>query len=284
MKLLENNVKQLFSKSKEKAVLQVGAEVAISRGRFARNTLTAIEGNQGPYRLTGVNGELFIILISGTEAIYLDGVKLNRGEQNDYIIDYNSGEITFTPKRIITQYSRIIAEFQYSDRNFARTVFTTNAQYKAEKYAIRGSYFTEQDDKDQPFQQTLSDDDKKILANVGNNLKQAVTSGATRVSAFSNTKILYRKLDTLGNSDVYIFTNNGLNDSVFYEVKFSNVGNNNGNYIQSASSANGRVFQFVAPINGIKQGNFEPVILLTAPNKMEMLNVGFDLTNFKNTN
>ncbi len=277
------DVKQLFSKSKEKAVLQVGAEVAISRGRFARNTLTAIEGNQGPYRLTGVNGELFIILISGTEAIYLDGVKLNRGEQNDYIIDYNSGEITFTPKRIITQYSRIIAEFQYSDRNFARTVFTTNAQYKAEKYAIRGSYFTEQDDKDQPFQQTLSDDDKKILANVGNNLKQAVTSGATRVSAFSNTKILYRKLDTLGNSDVYIFTNNGLNDSVFYEVKFSNVGNNNGNYIQSASSANGRVFQFVAPINGIKQGNFEPVILLTAPNKMEMLNVGFDLTNFKNT-
>jgi hypothetical protein len=61
------------------------------------------------------------------------------------------------------------------------------------------------------------------------------------------------------------------------------VGNNNGNYIQSASSANGRVFQFVAPINGIKQGNFEQVILLTAPNKMEMLNVGFDLNNFKNT-
>ncbi len=277
------DVKQLFSKSKEKAVLQVGAEVAISRGRFARNTLTAIEGNQGPYRLTGVNGELFIILISGTEAIYLDGEKLNRGEQNDYIIDYNSGEITFTPKRIITQYSRIIAEFQYSDRNFARTVFTTNAQYKAEKYAIRGSYFTEQDDKDHPFQQTLSDYDKKILANVGNNLKQAVTSGATRVSVFSNTKILYRKLDTLANIDVYVFTNNGLNDSVFYEVKFSNVGNNNGNYIQSASSANGRVFQFVAPINGIKQGNFEQVILLTAPNKMEMLNVGFDLNNFKNT-
>ncbi len=277
------DVKHFLSKSKEKAVLQVGADVAISRGRFARNTLTAIEGNQGPYRLTGVNGELFIILISGTEAIYLDGEKLNRGEQNDYIIDYNSGEITFTPKRIITQYSRIIAEFQYSDRNFARTVFTTNAQYKTEKYAIRGSYFTEQDDKDQAFQQTLSDNDKKILANVGNNLKQAVTSGATRVSGFSNTKILYRKLDTLGNSDVYVFTNNGLNDSVFYEVKFSNVGANNGNYIQSASSANGRVFQFVAPINGIKQGNFEPIILLTAPNKIEMLNVGFDLTNFKNT-
>ncbi len=266
-----------------KGNLQVGAELAISRGRFARNTITAIEGNQGPYRLQGANGELFIILISGTEAIYLDGEKLNRGEQNDYIIDYNSGELTFTPKRIITQYSRIVAEFQYSDRNFARTIFTSQAQYSTKDYAIHAAYYTEQDDKDQPFQQNLTDSDKKILAGVGNNLNQAVVSGATRVATFTNTKILYRLIDTLGSTGVYVYTNTDANDSIFYEVKYSNVGNNNGNYIQSASSANGRVFQFVAPINGVKQGNFEPVILLTAPNQMQMMTAGVEFSKIKNT-
>jgi hypothetical protein len=266
-----------------KANLQIGSEIAISRGRFARNTITAIEGNQGPYRLQGTNGELFIILISGTEVIYLDGERLSRGEQNDYIIDYNSGELVFTAKRVITQYSRIIAEFQYSDRNFARTIFTSNAQYKTDNYAIRLHYFTEQDDKDQPFQQNLSDNDKKVLAGVGNKLNNAVVSGAVRVNAFTNNKILYRLIDTLGFSNVYVYSNNGQNDSVFYEVKYSNVGNNNGNYIQSATSANGRVFQFVAPINGVKQGSFEPVILLVAPNQMQMTTVGLTLNKIKNT-
>jgi len=273
------NLKPILGNKKDSALLQIGADAAISRGRFARNTLTAIEGNQGPYRLTGANGELFIILISGTEAIYLDGEKLNRGEQNDYVIDYNSGEITFTPKRIITQYSRIVAEFQYSDRNFARTVFTTNGSYKTKNFTVRGSYFTEQDDKDQPFQQTLSDNDKLVLANAGNKLNQAVVSGATKVSTFNNTKILYRKIDTLGGNNAYVFTNIAGADTVFYEVKFSNVGVNRGSYVQSASSANGRVFQYVGPNNG----SFEPVILLTAPNKMEMLNAAIDFTALKNT-
>ncbi|MEI7978098.1 MAG: hypothetical protein WCI53_04575 [Bacteroidota bacterium] len=273
------NIKPILGNKKDTATLQIGADAAISRGRFARNTLTAIEGNQGPYRLNGVNGELFIILISGTEAIYLDGEKLSRGEQNDYIIDYNSGEITFTPKRIITQYSRIVAEFQYSDRNYARTVFTTFTNYKTKNYTLRASYFTEQDDKNQPFQQTLNEAEKLVLANVGNKLNLAVISGANQVSEFSNSKILYRKTDTLGGIGVYVFTDLAGNDSLFYEVKFSNVGINNGSYIQAASAANGRVFKYV----GINNGNFEPVILLTAPNKMEMLNAAIDFNTFKNT-
>ncbi|MFN4083424.1 MAG: hypothetical protein ACK4K9_07305 [Bacteroidia bacterium] len=253
--------------------LDIAANAAISRGRFVRNVINGIEGNQGPYRLTGPNGELFIIIISGTESVFIDGQKLTRGEQNDYVIDYNTGEITFTAKRLITAYSRIVVEFQYSDRNFARILFNFNTAFTSGNSTYYLNYYTEQDNKNQPFQQQLTDSAKKVLASVGNNLNSAFIPSESR-QPFSSGKVLYRKIDTLLYTGIYVFASQPGNDSVFYEVRFSFVGKNKGNYIQSASAANGRVFKWVEPINGVPQGDFEPVIPLIAPNRMEMLTIG----------
>lgn len=268
----------------KKGILQVNAEAALSRGRFARNIINGIEGNQGPYRLSGANGEQFIIMISGTEAVYLDGQKLKRGEQNDYVIDYNAGSITFMPKRIITQYSRIVVEFQYSDRNYARTVFTSGLAYQQKNYRIYGNYFSEQDDKNQPFQQTLSDSNKLLLASVGNRLNEALAPSEIISKSFSSSRIQYRKIDTLGYTGVYVYTDATYNDTLFYQLNFSFVGEGMGNYLPSANAANGRVFSWVTPINGNKQGSYEPVMLLVAPNKMQMLNMGVDFKLDKNSN
>ncbi len=258
----------------KKQSMQVAAQAALSRGRFIRNIINGAEGNQGPYRLSGNNGEVFIIVISGTEAVYLDGEKLIRGEQNDYTVDYNSGEIVFMARRLITQYSRIIVEFQYSDRNYARTLFGVNTRWDSEKTSVYLNYFTEQDNKNQPFQQSLNDSDKLVLANAGDDLAQAKYLGETKVVPFDTKKILYRKLDTLGFIGVYVYTTDASLDSVFYEVRFSYVGVNKGNYKQGASGANGRVFLWVAPIAGIPQGDFEPYVQLIAPNKLQLLNIG----------
>lgn len=263
-------------------LMKVGGEGALSRGRFARNTINGLEGNQGPYRLSGTNGELFIIIISGTEAVYLDGQKLTRGEQNDYVIDYNSGEITFTARRPITQYSRIVVEFQFADRNYARSVFHVNTAYETSKYKIRFNYFTEQDNKNQPFLQTLSDTSKRILASVGDRLNEAVMLSEVR-SSFDSKKILYRKIDTIGFSNIYVFAPFQGADSVFYEVRYSLVGANRGNYRQSISNANGRVFEWVPPVAGVPQGDYEPVILLVSPKRQQMLTVGSEITAIKNT-
>ncbi len=269
-------------KTGKKGVLSVGGDGALSRGRFARNIINGIEGNQGPYRLNGTNGELFIIIISGTEAVYLDGQKLTRGEQNDYVIDYNTGEITFMPRRSITQYSRIVVEFQFADRNYARTVFHTHTDFEMPKYKIRVNYFTEQDNKDQPFLQTLTDSSKKILADVGDNIDAAIINSEVKVS-FDSKKVLYRKIDTLAYQGVYVYAPTQGNDSVFYEMRFSLVGQGLGNYKQMSSNANGRVYAWVEPVDGIPQGDYEPVIKLISPKRRQMLTVGAELTAIKNT-
>lgn len=269
-------------KARKNGILSIGGEGALSRGRFARNIINGIEGNQGPYRLSGPNGELYIIVISGTEAVYLDGQKLTRGEQNDYVIDYNTGEVTFMPKRPITQYSRIVIEFQFSDKNYARTVFHLNANYQLPKLKIQANYFNEQDNKDQPFLMNLTDSSKKILAAVGDNLSNAVMNEAT-TALFDSKKIMYRKIDTLTYTGIYVYAPTAGEDSLFYEVRFSNVGQGKGNYLQSMSNANGRVFRWVEPLAGIAQGDYEPVTTLISPKQRQLVSIGTEITAIKNT-
>jgi hypothetical protein len=68
-----------------------------------KSSFTGIEGNQGPYKLKGQNGELYVLVISGSERVYVNGILLKRGENNEYTIDYNAGEIVFTPLFTITR-------------------------------------------------------------------------------------------------------------------------------------------------------------------------------------
>jgi hypothetical protein len=258
----------------QKQQLKVGVQAALSRGRFVRNVINGIEGNQGPYRLQGTNGELFIIVISGTESVYLDGEKLTRGEQNDYTIDYNSGELIFMARRLITQYSRIIVEFQYSDRNYARTVFATQTKWEGKSSYVSLDYFTEQDNKNQPFQQNLSDSNKLLLSTVGDHLSKAKVLSEVVYTSFQSKLIMYRKRDSLGFGNIYIHTTDASSDSVFYDVRFSYTGAGKGNYKQSSSTSNGRVFVWVPPVNGVPQGDFEPYVQLIAPNRKQLLVLG----------
>lgn len=267
-------------KAADRAVLKSTVSAAVSRGKFARNVLNGgqpnggigVEGNQGPYRLRGAENETFIIILSGTEKVFLNGQLMKRGQEFDYIIDYNTGEITFTPNRLITKDSRIIVEFQYAERNYARSLVYTNQTFEKKNLSLRLNIYSEQDNKNQPLLQELTEEDEFILSQVGDSLSQALVSGIDTIDEFLNDQVLYKQVDTLGFSNVLVYSTDP--DSALYRVQFSEVDFGEGDYIRIQSAANGRVFQWVAPVAGVKQGNFIPFIQLVSPKRTQMATFG----------
>ncbi len=254
---------------------QLSLSAAISKGNFARNILQGIEGVQGPYRLTASDGGTFIIVLSGTEQVYIDGKLLTRGMDNDYVIDYNTAEVTFTAKQPITKDKRITAEFQYSDKNYARSLFRVANEYTSGGTTLRLDVYSEQDHKNQPLQQSLTDAEKQALANAGDNALDAVVPGADSV-AFSADEVLYARVDSLGWSPVYRYSTNA--DSARYRVSFSTVGAGRGDYVQQEFTPNGRVFRWIAPdtVNGtiVHKGDQAPVRVLVPPRHTRMATLG----------
>lgn len=246
---------------------------ALARGRFARNELQGQEGLQGPYRLTGARNENFIIIVSGTEVVYLDGKRLERGYQADYTIDYNLGEITFTPKHLIAQNSRIVVEFQYTDRFYTRMVGAALVSAEKRNVTLFASMFREGDLPSQPLQQDLSLfdssrmlDARQIMELAGDNPSAATMNGAFRQSAFNPAAPNYIKKDSAGFS---FFAYKSAPDSgeIYYRLSFAYVGPGRGNYRLSATTANGKTYRFVPPSGTLPQGDYEPIQVLHTPNK-----------------
>lgn len=236
--------------------------IAGSRGKFNTNQFNGQDGNQGPYRLYGVNNEKAIVIIAGSEKIYLDGELLKRGENNDYIIDYSFAEITFTPKRLITSASRISVDFEYSDQNYKRNFFGSSVltNFMNDKLQIGLSYFREGDDENNPIDFTFSENDKKILQQAGDNRGAAVRSGVSLAQPDSTGRILgvYSKIDTTINSQpfsYYLYSPGAINS--IYNVTFSYVGEGFGDYIKESLGK----YKFA----GINKGAYSPIVFLPMP-------------------
>lgn len=245
---------------------------SVAKGRFASISIDPIEGVLGPYRVKGPNNERFIIILAGSEKVFIDGEQMTRGFDNDYVIDYNLGEITFTNEVLITKFTRIRVDYEFSDQNYSRSIIQASHYQRNDKLNFAFNYYNEKDNRNQPLLFDLSDEEKVILANAGDDLDNAVTSRVDSVE-YNPDLILYRKTegrDALGvNYDIYQYSTNA--DSAFFDVRFTEVGFGSGNYVLRNTTANGRIYDWVAPVNGQPQGNYEPIAILNAPNQKSMV-------------
>ena len=259
----------------EKENFKTTVSGAISKGKFSKNSFMGIEGNQGPYKLRGNHQEQFITVLAGSERVYIDGRMLTRGINNDYTVDYNNAEITFTPRQVITKDKRIIVEFEYTERSYARFLLYTSNEYQTKNGNFYFNVFSEQDDKNQTLQQDLSEKEKYYLSQIGNDINKAIVPRIDSVG-YNENEVLYRKTDSLVADsiypDVYIQSNDP--EQAVYRLRFSFVGEGNGNYLPENSVANGKVFRWHAPLNGISQGSYAPVVLLVTPKKKQVISVG----------
>ena len=264
------------------AQLKTMASGAVARGKFARNTINQIEGNQGPYKLFGGEGERFIIILAGTEKVYIDGALLQRGLEEDYVIDYNRADITFTAKRLITKDSRIIVEFEYADQNYLRSLYAFSSAYQNKKLKLNFNLYSEQDSRNSGSNQQLDSLDRIRLRTAGDGTDGIFGEGIDTLSEFNEFRITYKLVDTTyvvdgqGTLQAQILVYSSNPDSARFTASFLEVGFGNGDYVvDDRAAANGRAFKWVAPNSaGEAQGNYQIGRRLVAPTQLQMYSLG----------
>jgi hypothetical protein len=255
---------------------QVTVAGAVTRGIFRTQDIQPIEGVQGPYRLRGQGGEDLIIVIAGSERVYLDGQLLARGEANDYVIDYSTGEISFMPRRLITAERRLTVDFEYTTGSFTRTLLGTEIDlgfgHRSDGTTLgrfRTTILREADGSAFGDELGLTDADLDLIAAAGN--APAFRSGADRVPYDPESPyVLYTRRDTTASGTVQtIYVPAGPADAEVYRVRFSRVEPGQGEYVRAGRAVNGVVFEWVGPGGG----NYVPVRLLPKPEARQLVDL-----------
>ena len=227
----------------------------LSRGEFRSVEVRGSEGKQGPYSLLDLS-TLGQVIVAGSDQVWLDGEKLTRGDDNDYVIDYNTGEVTFNPNRAITSSSRIAVDFQVSGDQYRRRFVTSRLRLhdESERFRLTGTFLSEQDDEDEPEAIVLDEAQYDSLALSGD--RSPLGSGARTVGDGGD-------YDTTGGVFVYAGRDSGA-----FVVSFREVERGEGAYTDSLSAVWGRrIFVYV----GEGLGDYTPFVPIPLPSSHNLI-------------
>ena len=134
---------------------------ALPKGQSTSKVIRGEEG-RSEYRLNVDNQ--FVVVKAGSEIVWLNGEKMRRGENNDYIIrEYGDPIIEFNSKHLITSNDVIRVDFEYipEDRAYQQNLYGVNNVFilPGEWLSLGASYAVEADLDDPDQALVLFDDD-----------------------------------------------------------------------------------------------------------------------------
>ena len=226
------------------------------KGKWVTKDFTGIEGRQGAYQLTTDAGTQCVVL-AGTERVWLDGVRLRRGESADYWMDYSSGKLYFTNRRPITGYSRISVEYEYATGDYQKNFYAAGAgaNLKGQLGRVEFLVVSEADQKGL-VAGGLSAEEERMLKELGDAPPNGTMEGAVYVGSGKGDYELVSEGST--GTEFFRFVSEGRGS---YLVSFVDVGRNNGSYFASVDTT-GRVYYAYA---GPGEGEYSPGRRLVAP-------------------
>ncbi|MBN1163521.1 MAG: hypothetical protein JXB45_03005 [Candidatus Krumholzibacteriota bacterium] len=241
----------------------------IAKGRFETVNFRGRIGVQGPYELLDITRFNGIVVLPGTETVFLDGRRLKRGSENDYIIDYNRGTVTFTERTAITEDSEIVIDFQMGEDNYQRTttVAGITSSLAGEKVLLRTFLFQESDNPDDPVRGSLSGEEEELLREAGDDSRKALAPGIEEVEV-ANDAYLLVAADSI-TPEHYEFVESGGR----YILSFYRAAGGEGNYRTDGFTRLGRVKYAYA---GEGRGDYAIGRPLPLPQRKRVMSLGLD--------
>ena len=230
--------------------------VSVPQGNFGQYEFTTTDGFYGPYRLQGRNGEQGIAVVENTDAVWINGEKLQRGRDQDYYLDYLRGELFFTGRRVIDANDRVRAEYEFQRLEYRKTLLSavSSRQSSDSSLTFALGYTGFLSSKSDPLDFSLSDDEIARLKSAGDNRDSTLISGAKFVGAGLGSYVL--ETDSIGVA-IYNFVGEGLGD---YQVSFSEFPD--GDYIYLGNGW----YQYV----GAGNGRYLPLKQLPLPENVQL--------------
>ncbi|MFC1481784.1 hypothetical protein ACFL6E_06020 [Candidatus Neomarinimicrobiota bacterium] len=237
--------------------------LAGSPGHFRSQTMAGRDGIQGPYHLATDEGSQLLIVLSGTERVWLNGRELIRGENFDYTINYNTGEITFTPRHSIRSDSRIVVDFEYTDLVYRQTTLYNTTGWRGERGAISVTAYSRGDDPGSSLEFSLSEEERDSLAAAGD-----VPGGLNIATAYLDSSGSYS-----WNGESYEWRGAGQGTHI---ARFYNVGGN-GEYHREVTD-NHIVYSWVPPDQREAiLAPYSPMKMLKAPQRHDFVATSMSL-------
>ncbi len=244
--------------------MQIGMIAARPKGRYNSVSFFGQNNKQGPYQIKSQSVRQAII--PSSETVWLDGIQLKRGANDDYTLDYPNGQITFNVNNLIDVRSRIVIDYEPLSSEYKQEYLHASSGFNSTDsvYKFSFNWIREGDDKDENLSQSFSSADEQLLANtLGEEL-------IFKSGIISDTLGSYQILSDSLPDTVYQFVGENAGQ---YDVRFSYIDSGKGDYVYRGANR----YQYV----GYGKGDFLPVILLNTPKRTDYLGGAFVLTDDK---